>query len=69
VDIVIETGSRLVPVEVKRSTRVGPYDIRGILSFLDAFRDRSPFGIVLYNGEHVGRLAERVVLIPVLHAL
>jgi len=36
------------PREVKRGTRVGPYELRGLHSFLEAFRDRAPFGVVLY---------------------
>ncbi len=64
-DLVIEVGSRLVPVEIKRSTRVGSYDLRGLLSFLEAFADRAPFGAVLYSGDHIGRPSERIVLIPV----
>jgi hypothetical protein len=69
VDLVIESGDRLVPVEIKRSTRVGSYDLRGLLSFLDAFPDRAPFGAVLYSGEHIGRSSERIVLVPVSRAL
>jgi len=65
VDLVIEVGNRLVPVEIKRSTRVGSYDLRGLLSFLEAFADRAPFGAVLYSGDHIGRPSERIVLIPV----
>jgi hypothetical protein len=69
VDLVVEVGDRLVPVEIKRSTRVGSYDLRGLLSFIEAFADRAPFGAVLYGGEHVSRPSERIVLIPVACAL
>jgi predicted AAA+ superfamily ATPase len=69
VDLVIEVGTRLVPVEIKRSTRVGSYDLRGLLSFLDAFADRAPFGVVLYSGDHIARPSERIVLVPVSCAL
>jgi predicted AAA+ superfamily ATPase len=69
VDIVLETGTRLIPIEVKRGTRVGPYDLRGLNSFLEAFRHRAPFGVVLYGGDDITRLSERVVLVPVTRAV
>jgi hypothetical protein len=69
VDIVIESGNRLIPVEVKRGTRVGPYDLRGLNSFLGAFQDRAPFGVVLYGGDDLARPSERIVLVPITKAL
>jgi predicted AAA+ superfamily ATPase len=69
VDIVIESGNRLIPVEVKRGTRVGPYDLRGLTSFLAAFQDRASFGVVLYGGEDLARPSERIVLVPITKVL
>jgi predicted AAA+ superfamily ATPase len=69
VDIVLEWGHRLFPLEVKRATRVGPYDLRGLTSFLDAFRDQAPFGVVVFNGEEAARASERIVLAPVARLL
>jgi predicted AAA+ superfamily ATPase len=69
VDIVLESGNRLIPVEVKRGTRVGPYELRGLHSFLEAFRDRAPFGVVLYGGEDLARLSEQIVLVPITKVL
>jgi len=69
VDIVLESGNRLIPLEVKRATRIGPYDLRGLSSFLEAFSDRAPFGVVLYNGEVAVRASERIVLMPIARTL
>jgi predicted AAA+ superfamily ATPase len=69
VDIVLEAGHRLIPVEVKRATRVGAYDLRGITSFLDAFSDRAPFGVVLYNGDAALRATDRIALLPIARTL
>jgi predicted AAA+ superfamily ATPase len=69
VDIVLESGNRLIPLEVKRATRIGPYDLRGLSSFLEAFSDRAPFGVVLYSGEDAVRASERIVLVPTARAL
>jgi predicted AAA+ superfamily ATPase len=69
VDIVLEAGNRLIPLEVKRATRIGPYDLRGLASFVEAFSDRASFGVVLYNGEDAVRASERIVLVPTARAL
>jgi hypothetical protein len=54
---------------VKRGTRVGPYELRGLHSFLEAFRDRAPFGVVLYGGEDLARLSAQIVLVPITKVL
>lgn len=64
VDIVLERGRHLYPIEVKRATRIHPYDLRGMNSFMTSFSDRTPFGIVLYRGD-AGRVSDRVMAIPV----
>ncbi len=69
VDIVLEAGHRLIPVEVKRATRVGPYDLRGINSFLAAFSERAPYGVVLYNGDAALRATDRIALLPIARIL
>ena len=69
VDIVLESGNRLIPIEVKRATRIGPYELRGLTSFLEAFRKRAAFGVVLYNGEDALRASERIALVPIARIL
>ncbi|MFI5342491.1 MAG: DUF4143 domain-containing protein, partial [Candidatus Methylomirabilales bacterium] len=69
VDIVLESGNRLIPIEVKRATRIGPYDLRGLTSFLEAFRKRAAFGVALYNGEDALRASERIALVPIARIL
>ena len=64
-----EKRVRLIPLEVKRATRIGPYDLRGLTSFLEAFGDRARFGVVLYSGEDAVRASERIVLVPIARAL
>ena len=64
VDIVLEHGRSLYPIEVKKATRIHPYDLRGMHSFMASFPGRVPFGIVLFRGE-AGRLSEHVMAVPV----
>jgi len=65
VDLVLEQGERLLPVEIKRATSVGPYDLRGMRSFIEGYGPRAPFGVVLYRGDNCVRATERIVLVPV----
>lgn len=65
VDLVLDYGpAGLVPIEIKHATRVPDLQLRGLRAFLADFRDRAPFGLVVYRGQHVARREEDVVLLP-----
>jgi len=64
VDFVIETPTRLLPIEVKTSTTLGKSDLRGVNAFLKEYPEITPFGIVLYRGDEWYRPARDVVAIP-----
>lgn len=64
VDFVIETPTRLLPIEVKTSTTLGKSDLRGVNAFLKEYPEITPFGIVLYHGDEWYRPARDVVAIP-----
>ena len=48
VDIVIETGGKLIPVEVKLSATPRPAMATGIKSFREAFGNKSTSGYVVH---------------------
>ena len=64
VDFVIETGQRLLPVEVKAAASVHPGDVRHLHTFLDEYSDLAQCGIVLYDGEETFWLTDRVLAAP-----
>jgi predicted AAA+ superfamily ATPase len=64
VDLVIEAGPRLLPIEVKSGRRASLDDAKGLEAFLDEYPRAARFGIVLYNGGEVLRLTERIVAAP-----
>ncbi len=64
VDFVIESGKRLVPVEVKAAARVLPADARGLDAFLDEYPDRTDGALLLYDGTDTFPLARRVLAVP-----
>ncbi len=64
VDFVIDTGRRLLPVEVKAAANVHPGDVRHVHTFLDEYSDIAQFGIILYDGEETFWLTDRVLAAP-----
>ena len=64
VDFVIETGRRLLPVEVKAAASVHPRDVRHLHAFLDEYSDMAQRGIVLYDGAETFWLTDRVLAAP-----
>ena len=64
VDFVIETGRRLLPVEVKAAATVHPGDVRHLHTFLDEYSDMAQCGILLYDGEETFWLTDRVLAAP-----
>ncbi len=64
VDFVVETGRRLLPVEVKATASVHPGDVRHLHAFLDEYSDLAQCGIVLYDGAETFWLTDRVLAAP-----
>jgi hypothetical protein len=64
VDFVIETPHRLLPIEVTTATRAVPADARGLENFLDEYKDKCDGGLLLYGGDEVFPLTQRVLAAP-----
>jgi predicted AAA+ superfamily ATPase len=64
VDFVIETPQRLLPIEVKTAIRAVPADARGLENFLDEYKDKCDGGLLLYGGDEVFPLTQRVLAAP-----
>lgn len=65
IDFVVETGSRILPIEVKSGTRVRSEALRQLDGFLDEYRDRAPFGVVLLDSAKPEMLTRRIMGLPV----
>lgn len=65
VDFVIESKSRLLPVEVKATPRARLEEIRSLESFLDEHPRSARVGLLLYGGKEVIPLSRRVLAAPV----
>jgi uncharacterized protein len=64
VDLVIEHGRTLLPVEIKASTQVRPHDTHGLEAFLGKYRGRAPIGLLLYDGAQA-LLGRSIAALPV----
>lgn len=66
VDLVLEAGDRLYPMEIKHAIRLTPDDWAGLKLFLETMKKRTvPFGIVWYRGETILSLAENIIALPI----
>jgi len=64
VDFVIEWRGRLLPIEVKTSSRVSSRDARGIASFRAEYGNAVLGGLVLYAGDETMFVADKVLAAP-----
>jgi predicted AAA+ superfamily ATPase len=64
IDFVLESGRRLLPIEVKSSRSARTDDARALDAFCREFGSRAPFGILLYDGVDAFRLSEKVIAAP-----
>ncbi|MBI2437715.1 MAG: ATP-binding protein [Lentisphaerae bacterium] len=68
-DFVVEFGDRVVPMEVKASSQPRLADIQGLKAFLNEYPGTAGHGILLYAGNRVERMTERIWAVPLAAAL
>lgn len=64
VDCIIDTGSSVIPIEIKAGSRVAPSDLRGLKNFLDTYPDEASQGYVIYNGRVPEKLTGQITAVP-----
>lgn len=64
VDCVIDTGSGLIPIEIKAGTKVALSELRGLSSFLDSYKEQVKQAFVITNGRLPERLTEKIMIVP-----
>jgi len=64
VDIVIDLGIQLIPIEVKLSATPRPEMAEGIVSFRKDFGEKSAHGYVIHPGDVMLPLSEKVTALP-----
>jgi len=64
VDFVIETPSKLLPIEVKATSRPRTSDTKGLRTFRDDYGSGSRAGLLLHTGEAVEWLGQGILAVP-----
>jgi predicted AAA+ superfamily ATPase len=64
VDFVIESGNRLLPIEVKSSRQVRYSDVNHLKVFMHEYADLVSGGLLLYDGTESYWVAERILAVP-----
>ena len=63
-DFVVESGDRLLPIEVKATTRPSLSDARHLRTFRAQYGDRSRAGLLLHAGTDIFWLTPDVLAAP-----
>ena len=69
VDFVIESGARLLPIEVKSTPSPGYSDTRGLRAFRDEYPDQFAGGLLLHGGTGEHWISDRILAVPWWRAL
>ena len=64
VDFVIESGDRLLPIEVKAATSPGYADTRGLRAFRQEYADQFIGGLLLHGGDRAQWMSEQILAVP-----
>ncbi|HVT43838.1 MAG TPA: ATP-binding protein [Thermoanaerobaculia bacterium] len=64
VDLVIETGGKLIPIEVKSTARPGHRDAQHLRSFREEYGKLSRPGLLLHTGDRIEWLAPGILAAP-----
>ena len=64
VDLVVEHGRRLLPIEIKWSTKPMRGELRGLEAFLKDFEKQAPFGLVACPVPEPFLVTERIAAVP-----
>ena len=70
VDLIMERGARLIPIEIKSNVKINPKSLLGIRNFIQMPRDQEiPFGVVIYRGNEIYRIKEKIIAVPLTYCL
>ena len=63
-DLVIDLGNKLIPIEIKASSYVPLSELKGLKIFLEDYKDQVDVGYVITLGVREERLAKNIIAIP-----
>jgi predicted AAA+ superfamily ATPase len=64
VDCVIDTGSKVIPVEIKSGSKVTFSALRGLSSFIETYKEKVKQAYVITDGRMPEKLTDKIMAIP-----
>ena len=64
VDFVVESGDRLLPIEVKATANPGYSDTRGLRAFRDEYPEQCIGGLLLHGGSETRWMSDDILAVP-----
>jgi len=64
VDCIIDTGSTVIPVEIKSGSKVTFSALRGLSSFIESYQDRVKQAHVIPDGRMPENLTDKITAMP-----
>ncbi len=64
VDLVLEYGKQIIPIEIKSASRLDSRDLLGLSNFLSDYSKKAKFGIVLCRCDRVHMVTRNILAIP-----
>lgn len=65
IDLLLEAGESLYPMEIKHAARIQEADVKGIEGFMKEIKKKEiPFGIIWYRGDRIQTVGPRVLALP-----
>ncbi len=66
VDLIIERGKDIIPIEIKSNIKISKLAVKGLTSFMQVkVKKRIPFGIIFYRGDRIARFKENILMVPI----
>ncbi|MFA5823062.1 MAG: hypothetical protein WC853_08310 [Thermodesulfovibrionales bacterium] len=63
-DCVIDTGSTIIPVEIKSGSKVILSALRGLSNFIETYKEKVSHAYVITNGRIPEKLSDKITLLP-----
>ena len=64
VDCVIDTGSAIIPIEIKSGSKVALSALRGLSSFIETYKDKVKHAYVITAGRLPEKLTDKITVLP-----
>lgn len=64
VDLIVDTGKKLIPIEIKASNRVRLSELKGLRNFLEDYSEKATQGYVITMGGKKEKLSKNITSVP-----